>query len=137
MSPVNPRLIHLNHGVAHPGDEVNKIAFTPRLAQPNGIPYFNFETSFSEMLERRLHFTSGNKEVEVLGVTPDASVLMQGESAGNGIRHPMRIHQLEGLAICLLLFGSELGRRGTTNGCFGRVLLPTFVDSLVHKVTGK
>ncbi len=89
---INPRLVDGDDGVAHAGNEIDEVAVAMRLGQPDWVAYLGFETLFIQVLKCPRHCIGGQKEIEVLGVPPDAGMLLQRERARHHVRHVGAIH---------------------------------------------
>ena len=74
-----------HHGVAHPGDQVDKVSVAMSFGQPDWIAYFGFKALLLQMPERFGYDFAGEEQVEIFGVAPDAGVLLQRERTGHNI----------------------------------------------------
>src|SRR5581483_6156951 len=81
----NPGAIDANDGVAHAGDEIDEKAVAMSLGQPHRIADFTFEAALGKTIEGARDIVGGEKDVEIFGVPPDASVLLKREGAGDDV----------------------------------------------------
>ena len=92
---VNPGLIDRNDGIAHARDEVDEIAVTMGLGQPDRVADLGFEALLLQMPQRLRHRLRRQEQIKVLSITPDSGVFLQRERAGNNIRDASAIHVLQ------------------------------------------
>ena len=94
MGAFNPGVVHDDYGVAHSGDEVDEEIIPVSLGQPYWIANLALKSVFSKLSQGRGHMFRGQEEIKILGVTTDASMLLQSECAGNSIRHSVFLQDL-------------------------------------------
>src|SRR5438045_5738123 len=68
------------------------------LGQPDRVTDLRMESIIDEQFQGLAHLLRGQEKVEVLGVTPDSGVLMQGKGAGDNILYLVAVHQLDDFA---------------------------------------
>ena len=106
----DPRLVDGDDSVAHAGDQVDVIAVAVGLCKPYRIADPDLEAAVFQVPQCLGHRGCRKKEVQVLGVPPNAGVVLQGKGAGHHIRYIGPVHLLEHFTEQLSMLRREVRR---------------------------
>lgn len=96
--PFDPGIFDYDGGIAHARDEIHKEAVAMGLEQPHWITHFAFETLTSKVAESDPGVFRRQKQIEILGVAANASVLAKGKCSCHGKGDALVLQQFKDFA---------------------------------------
>ena len=121
MLAVPPVLVHGGDAVAGGEDQVDEPGSGICLGQPHPVGHFRAVPGAGERVERARHLVLAEKQVEVLGVAPDAGVRLERVRPADQGSEPLLLQEAKGLAVrrTLLFCGAQTLRDDLHTGKVG------------------
>src|SRR6185437_12629191 len=113
---VNPGSIYLDDPIAHAGDEIDEKLASVGFGKPDGVSDFALEAIFLKDMDRPLGILGREEKIQIFGVTIDAGMRLQSESAGDNERNTLVSEQLQHFPEQVLLVWRELRRTRRADG---------------------
>jgi hypothetical protein len=87
LGALDPGVFHHNHGIAHPGNQVNKEIVAVSFEEPYRIANFTVKAFGLQKLQSFGCVLRGQKKIEIFRVARDSGVLTERERTRNCERH--------------------------------------------------